>query len=157
LSILGIVAVASLAVAALVGNSLVSRCGSLRRGSVAWAAGELHGQAGASGNVALAERAQSCTRVAATMRRLGDARPRFLDVMAHEVRNPLTTSKGLTQLLLYHAKSNQPIPDLQDKLERLNRALDRVTGIVHETTVSFRKRDLVLEVHREVMDIEPVI
>lgn len=157
LLILGIVAVASFAVAAMIGNSLVSRFESLRRASVAWAAGEFHVQADASGNDELAETVQSCNRMAATLRRLDEERQRFLDVMAHEVRNPLTTSKGLTQLLLYHAKSNQPIPDLQDKLERLNRALDRVTGIVHETTVSFRKRDLVLEVHREVMDIEPMI
>lgn len=98
-------------------------------------------------------------------RRLEREKDLFLSAVAHDLRSPMTSIKGFTQLLLRRARRGAAIPGSQmvSHLERIEATTDRVVGLVDELLDITRVRmgrslDLVLRrcdlltIVREVVD-----
>ncbi len=80
----------------------------------------------------------------------------FLSSLAHDLKNPLTTVIGQTQLLLRRVNRGEPtdLPRLSGSLEGIKSAAFRMTGLLDELSDVMRLRaGQEIELHREPADL----
>jgi two-component system CheB/CheR fusion protein len=89
-------------------------------------------RAGADENLLEQEREarQAAERDIARLNRLEAERERILDVVAHELRNPLTGIKTVLQMTQRHLEHDEPVS--QTQLESLARSVHRMETLVHD-------------------------
>jgi signal transduction histidine kinase len=81
-------------------------------------------------------------------------REEFMSAAAHELKTPITTIKGWTQVLL---KSNGRRPVEQKALETIDRQTERITHLIEELLSVVRLRAGASELHRERFDLSSLV
>jgi len=103
------------------------------------------------------------TRSAQQLREMDDTRSRFLSAASHELRTPITISRGHLQVLEPDATREEreaAIAVVLDELDRMRRILDDVTALVRRGDVGFLQReevDLTTLVRNVATKAQPII
>lgn len=88
------------------------------------------------------------------LRQSAEERARFLQVTAHELRNPMAAMKGVCALLQRRVAAQKPIGDLPNLLER---EIDRLSNMLSEVLEAFRAQRGQVKMQRAVVDMTEVV
>lgn len=65
-------------------------------------------------------------------------RSRFVEIIAHELRNPMSSAKAILALLRLRSRRNDIPADLCDRLETAEREIDRVSKMLNDVLDAFQ-------------------
>lgn len=101
-----------------------------------------------------AEEAQREREVADVLNR---TRQRFLQIAAHELRNPMTAVKGVHALIRRHIAAGLPVEGLLPLTEVVEREIDRLSSLLSEMLEAFCVQEGRLQLKREPVDLAQVL
>lgn len=95
--------------------------------------------------------------VAALACRNAMQRAKFLQVAAHELRNPMAGVKGILSLLRARAATGRPADDITPMIEVMEREIDRLSALLNEIVEGFHIQDGRLMLKRERVNLIDVV
>lgn len=140
----------------LFGKMLLRRIHSLQRAALAVSQGDLTARAGACGCDELGQACAAFDRMVARLDHLEAERIRFLQVTAHELRNPMASIKGICALLRHRAAAGPPL-ELVPKLTIVEHEVDRLAYLLDEVLEAFRMQEGHLSLRIEPIDLVQVL
>lgn len=148
----------SLVSALMLAESLVRPVMKLKAAALGISEGDLNVRVNLTGHDELATASQAFDLMASRVQQLQAAQSRFLQVAAHELRNPMATVKGACSLLRLRLGSGDlnPAP-MQEDLLLLEREVDRLSDLLNQIQEAFRLEQGQLELRQEVVDLPEVI
>lgn len=84
-------------------------------------------------------------------------RTRFLQVAAHELRNPMTGAKGILALLRRRVDAGRPVGDLAGMMEVLEGEINRLSALLDDILEAFRLQEGRLAYHFERVDLVALV
>jgi PAS domain S-box-containing protein len=90
-------------------------------------------------------------------RQLEDEKDQFLSVVSHELKTPLTTIKGLSELARRRLNRGAPVEDVLRNLESVARQVLRMEHLIGDLLDSQRLKTGVLPLNRAALDLTPVV
>ena len=80
-------------------------------------------------------------------------RSTLLAVAAHELRNPMASIKGILSFIRWRVAEGKPVHDMKNKIEVLEREIDRLSQILDEMQEAFQVQEGRLGLAREPVDL----
>jgi signal transduction histidine kinase len=143
---------------ALISDSFVGPVNSLKQAAESISNGDLTARTGLTGHDELATTGQAFDRMVDRIQHLESERTRFLQVAAHELRNPMATVKGASSLLrLQLAKGKAVEEDALEDLRILEKEVDRLSALLNEMLDAFRLHEGHLALNLQPVDIVDVV
>ncbi|MGE5508331.1 MAG: ATP-binding protein [Chitinophagales bacterium] len=156
--ILILVATFSLLSALVLADTLVRPVASLKGAAQGLSQGDLSVRVNLPGHDELATAAQAFDQMASRIEELQSARARFLQVAAHELRNPMAVVKGACSLLRLQLTGQKLDPAaMVEDLRLLEGEVDRLSNLLNEIQEAFRLEQGQLELRRQPVDLSEVI
>lgn len=84
-------------------------------------------------------------------------RNRFLQIAAHELRNPLATAKSVAALMRRRGERGMAVTDVVPMARMVEQEIDRVAALVNEILDAFRAQEGRVELKPERLDLTKVI
>lgn len=121
--------------------------------------GNLEARTNIKGDDEFAEACMAFDRMAEKTQQLEVSRQLFFRESVHELRNPMTSVKGIVSLLRIRAGEGKPLSDSAELMGILESEVDRLSGLLNEITEAFRasKEDIRLKVSYGRIDIKDII
>lgn len=82
---------------------------------------------------------------------------RFIEIIAHELRNPMSVAKAILTLLRVQVKNNSIPPDLLDRLQTVENEIDRLSGLLNAVLEAFRTQEGEFDFIWEACDLQQMI
>lgn len=99
--------------------------------------------------------AEHALRQAAAERDL--ARNRFLQIAAHELRNPMAGVKSLLSLMQWLSEEGKPMPNVLHAAELMEREIDRMSNLLNEIIEAFQADEGVLDLEFKPIDLAAIV
>ena len=84
-------------------------------------------------------------------------RQRFLQIAAHELRNPMQGMKGMLDLIRLRADAGKPLVEQTEMLAMLDREVDRLSRLLNEVLDAYRTDGPSFQIHKQPLILEPLI
>ncbi|MHB9146176.1 MAG: RNA-guided endonuclease TnpB family protein [Symbiobacteriia bacterium] len=152
-----LVAAASLAGAILLGRRFLRPLATLQRAAKDIAHGDLSARTHYEGTDELAQTAAVFDHMAERIQALVAQREQFLQVAAHELRNPMTSVKGMLSLVRHRAATGRPVGDLEQLAGVMENEIDRLSDLLNEILEAFRIHDGRLTLMFEAVDLTALV
>jgi len=149
--------VLALTAALAVGERMLTPILALEQAAKAVAQGKLETRVSCGGTDELAQVVTTFNQMAAGMQAAAASRNRFIQVAAHELRNPMAGVKGALALLGRRLNAGRPTADLLPLVEVMEGEIDRLSTLLDEILHAFRLRDGHLTVEPTPTDMAQVI
>ncbi len=157
ITVLLLVAAASLAGAILLGRRFLRPLVTLQRAAKDIADGDLSARTHYEGTDELAQTAAVFDQMAERIQALVSQREQFLQVAAHELRNPMTSVKGMLSLVRHRAATGRPVGDLEQLAGVMENEIDRLSDLLNEILEAFRIHDGRLTLMFEAVDLTALV
>jgi signal transduction histidine kinase len=100
--------------------------------------------------------ARSFNSMASQLRQVEEAKEQFFAAVSHELRSPLTSIRGVINLL--HARTIEPLTSNQERLtEIIERSSDRLLGLANQILEMSRLRAGLAELDRKPLDLAELV
>lgn len=98
-------------------------------------------------------------KMAEHIQELEDSRMTFLQTAAHELRNPMTSVKGITSLIYRSQKDGKPLNNLEQLIEILNKEVSRLATLLNQILEAFsaERKNVQIRSNMEPINIKDVI
>ena len=90
-------------------------------------------------------------------RERGRMRHRFLQIAAHELRNPMQGMKGMLDLIRMRTESGRPLTEQGEMLAMLDREVDRLSQILSEVLDACRTGEPSFQIHKQPLNLEQIM
>lgn len=153
------VIVVFLVMAFVLGNSIIRPAERLKAAARTIFEGDLSVRTDIKGNDELAEAGKAFDKMAERIQQLEVSRDLFLRTSVHELRNPITSIKGISSLICMKLSLGKSPDNLMDMVELMGKETDRLSEILNEMIEGFRTSSHVAEMklNLETIDIAEVI
>lgn len=84
-------------------------------------------------------------------------RRRFLQIAAHELRNPMQGMKGMVDLVRLRTQAGHPLEHQDTLLRMLDREVDRLSTLLNEVLEAYRTDDPSFQIHKQPLNLEHVL
>lgn len=139
--VLVLVATVSLLGAVLLARWFLRPLRTLQRAAVVISQGNLSARVGLHGSDELAQTAETFDSMAAQIQALMAQREQFLQVAAHELRNPMASIKGMLSLTQRRQALGRPLGDIMPLVAVMEREIDRLSNLLNEILEAFRVQE----------------
>ncbi len=156
-TVLALVCFLSLLATSLLGNSLLRPIQALRQAAQNISGGNLSARVGLTGQDELATTGETFDRMAERIQELEATRTRFMQIAAHELRNPMTPVKGFLSLLRRRIAEGRPLEEQDKVIEVMEKEVDRLSTLLNEILEAFRVREGRLPLNLEKIDLAVVL
>ncbi len=85
------------------------------------------------------------------------ARAQFLEIMAHELRNPMAVVKAILTVMRVKAQRGETISDLPKRIQTAEREMDRISELLNDVLEAFRAQKEMLEFRAKRINLVDVI
>lgn len=157
LLVLLLVTAVSLGGASLMGRRFLRPLQSLQHAAREIAGGDLDARSGYEGTDELGQTVAVFDQMAEQVQALVAQREQFLQVAAHELRNPMTSVKGMLSLIRHRAATGRPMRDLAELAGVMENEIDRLSALLNEILDAFRMHNGRLELQFETVDITDLV
>lgn len=82
---------------------------------------------------------------------------RFIEIIAHELRNPMSVAKAILTLLRVQLKNNTIPADLLDRLQTVENEIDRLSSLLNAVLEAFRTQEGEFDFVWETCDLQQMI
>ncbi len=129
----------------------------LQQAVTAMSEGELSVAVNLEGNDELAATARMFNKMAQRIRESEVERERFLQISAHELRNPMAAIKGVAQMVRLKLEKGEPFQNSTWAIGLVEQEVDRLSSFLEEVIVAFRVQSNQLEVRRQLVELNKVV
>lgn len=148
----------SLFAVALLADSFIAPVNALKEAAQSISNGNLTARVGLTGSNELAMTGQAFDRMAERIQQLESERSRFLQVAAHELRNPMATAKGAASLLRLTLSKGQAVDDnVLEDLRIMEKEVDRLSMLLNDILDAFRLSEGQLALNLRPVDLSEVV
>lgn len=105
----------------------------------------------------MAERIQAQAALAQAQEEKERLQNQFIQIAAHELRNPMAAVKGICSLLRRRVENGRTLLDLPQKLTILQREIDRLADLVNEMLEAYRVQRGYLSLNKMRINLESVL
>ena len=152
-----LVASVSLLAAWLTANHFLRPLRRLQDAARAISLGDLDARVGLQGTDELASTAQTFDRMAEDIQGLIQQRDRFLQMAAHELRNPMSSVKGALSLIRRRLAAGKPIDNLASLTSIMEGEIDWLSHLLNALLEAFRVQEGGLPLRLEAVNVWPVV
>lgn len=157
LSVAVLIALTSLVAVSLLGRSILAPIRELQEAALSISLGDLSARVPPGGQDEIAEAARAFNIMADRIQDLEHQHIRFLQVAAHELRNPMAGAKAILSMLQHVTQSGQPVADYHKFVGLVEREIDRLSALLDEILHAFTLREGRLDMKREPVALSDVI